>query len=192
MRVLRVSGLRGAALLAAALALAPAEAAAQELAPGTRVRVTAPIASRNSRFVGTVAAADSARLTVRLDPAVRQAVPGDSVVIPRALIRRVEVSLGRSVARRSHAAATGAVAGAFVGVGLGLVLAERHNDNEEQTLHNPWETASVTGPLGAAAGAAVGYLIGQRAREEWRRLPGYASVGVPPGGGIAVAVSLRR
>ena len=122
MRGPRGFGRRGAALLAAALVLAPARPTpAQQLEPGTRVRVTAPIASRNSRFVGTVAAADSARITLRLDPAVRQAVAGDSVVIPRALIRRVEVSLGRSVARRSHAAATGAVAGALVGL-LGAVL----------------------------------------------------------------------
>jgi hypothetical protein len=191
-RLPRVSGPRGAALLAAALALAPVQAIAQELPPGTRVRVTAPAAGRTSRIVGTVAATDSARLTLWLDSGSRRTAATDSVVIPRAQIQRLEVSLGRAQGDQARATVGGAVVGAFVGIGLGLVFARRYEDDEEATLRNPWETASITGPLGAATGAAVGYVVGQRRREEWRQVSAYAAVGVPPGGGIAVAVHLRR
>src|SRR4051812_17118988 len=82
------------ALIAAALAPA-SPAPAQELAPGTRVRITAPIVRGDSRFVGTVTSTEGGRIRLRLDPAVRQDSRLDTISIPRNLIRRVEVSLGR-------------------------------------------------------------------------------------------------
>src|SRR5262249_38302811 len=109
--------MRRMVLLAAAALTLAAPATGQELQRGTRVRVTAPIVRGSSRFVGTVASADSGRIVLRLDPAVRQDVRGDTISIPRNLVRRVEVSLGHSTGRgRGDAARVGALAGLVAGV----------------------------------------------------------------------------
>ena len=157
----------GAALLLSAAPLAaPRPAAAQEA--GARVRVTAPIAPGRSRFVGTVAGADAAAVTLRLDAEGREALGRDTVVIPRGLIERVEVSLGRGRGSRGRTALTGAVAGAAAGMIVGLVAGTGKDENGGP--RNPWETAAWTVPAGALAGAGVGYAVGQGEHEVWQPL----------------------
>src|SRR3954447_12882978 len=111
------------AILLSLLALViVAPLSAQELAPGTRVRVTAPIIHGDSRFIGTVTSTEGGRITLRLDPGVPHDTRADTISIPRNLVRGVEVSMGSPGRSRAAAARTGAVAGLVAGVGLGLAL----------------------------------------------------------------------
>jgi hypothetical protein len=178
-------------LVITALALS-APAAGQELQAGTRVRVAAPIIRGNSRFTGTVVSAENGRVLLRLDPTIKQDTRLDTISIPRHLIRRVEVSLGRVPGRsRGPAARTGAFAGVIAGIGLGLVLGSGTAD--DGAARNPWTTALWVAPALGAAGAGVGALIGQEERERWQTVqqqPAAAGAGVPPGRGVRVGVRL--
>jgi hypothetical protein len=174
-------------LAAAALALA-APAAGQELQPGTRVRVTAPIVRGSSRFVGTVASVDGGRIVLRLDPAVRQDVRGDTISIPRNLVRRVEVSLGRNAGHpRRDAARVGALAGLVTGVGLGMVVGAGTGPDG---VKNPWTTSLWLGPAMGVVGAGTGALVGHGEHERWRAVPPGVA-GVPLGRNITVSIRLR-
>jgi hypothetical protein len=159
--------LRPALLALTAVFLAAPALGAQELAPGTRVRVTAPIVRGDSRFVGTVTSTDSGRIRLRLDPELAAGHRADTISIPRSLVRRLEVSLGRPGRSRSRGARTGGLAGLVAGVGLGLALG---NESDRQGLHNPWTTSLWLGPTVGAVGAGAGALLGGSNHEEWRML----------------------
>ncbi|HSU12887.1 hypothetical protein [Longimicrobium sp.] len=156
-------------IAAAALALS-APAAGQELQPGTRVRVSAPIIRASSRFTGNVVREENGRLLLRLDPSVRQDTRLDTISIPRELIRRVEVSLGPGGRSRGPAARTGAIAGLVAGAIVGLIAGS--GSSADRPARNPWMTALWTAPLLGAAGAGTGALIGQGERERWQTAPG--------------------
>lgn len=178
---------RRLALAAAALVLA-APAAGQELQPGTRVRVTAPIVRGNSRFVGMVASSDGGRIVLRLDPSVAQDAR-DSISIPRGLVRRVEVSLGPSVGRqRRDAARTGALAGLVAGVGLGMAVG---GGSGSEGVKDPLMTSLWLGPAMAALGAGAGALVGRDEHEVWRVVPRTPPVAlIPRGRSVTVAIRL--
>ena len=174
-------------LIAAALALA-SPAAAQELAPGTRVRITAPIIRGDSRFVGTVTSTEGGRIRLRLDPGVRQDTRQDTISIPRNLVRRVEVSLGRGRGGgRGQAARTGALAGVVAGVGLGMALGAGTGPDG---VKNPWVTALWLGPTLGAVGAGTGALVGQGEREQWRILPPSRVAGIRVARNVTVSIRL--
>lgn len=181
--------MRPAHLALALLTLAAAvPAAAQELQPGTRVRITAPIIRSNSRFTGRVMSDSSGRVVLRLDPTIQQDTREDTVSIPRNLIRRVEVSVGQVPKSRAPAARAGAVAGLLAGVAVGLVVGSELGSNPGD--RNPWMTVIWTGPLGIVAGAGTGALIGAAPHEEWKvvRPPRVAAFSVPPGRGVHLGV----
>lgn len=177
----------GVLLAAGALALA-APAEGQELRPGTRVRVTAPIVRGNSRFVGTVASADDGRIVLRLDPAVRQDARGDTISIPRSVVRRVEVSLGRSSGHaRRDAARVGGLAGFVAGVGIGMVVG---SGTGRDGVKNPWTTSLWLGPALGVVGAGTGALVGREEHERWRVVPPAMAV-VPSPRSVTVAIRLK-
>ena len=174
-------------LIAAALALA-SPAAAQELAPGTRVRITAPIIRGDSRFVGTVTSTEGGRIRLRLDPTVRQDTRMDTISIPRNLVRRVEVSLGRGRGGgRGQAARTGALAGMVAGVGLGMALGAGTGPDG---VKNPWVTALWLGPALGAVGAGTGALVGQGVHEQWRIVPPARVAGIALRRNLTVSIRL--
>ena len=177
---------RIALLVLAALAL-EAPAVGQELQPGTRVRVTAPIVRGSSRFVGTVQSTEGGRIVLRLDPAIRQDARGDTISIPYNLVRQVEVSLGRTAAHgRRDAARTGALAGLVAGVGLGMVIGAGSDQNGAK---NPWTTSLWLGPAMGALGAGTGALVGRQDHEQWRVVP-MGVAGVPLGRNLTVSIRL--
>jgi hypothetical protein len=179
--------IRRIAFLAVALLALAAPALAQELQPGARVRVTAPIVRGSSRFVGTVASMDSGRIVLRLDPTVRQDARGDTISIPLALVRRVEVSLGRTTGRgRRDAARTGALAGVALGTALGMVLGSGSDQNGAK---NPWTTSLWLAPAVGALGAGAGALVGTSQHEQWRVVP-HSLAGVPLGRNVTVSIRL--
>ena len=170
----------------AVLALA-APATAQELRPGTRVRVTAPIVRGNSRFTGTVTQADAGKIVLRLDPAIRQDAR-DSISIPRSLVRRVEVSLGSSAGhQRRDAARTGAVAGLVAGVAVGMVVGR---GSGSEGVKDPLMTSLWLGPAMAALGAGTGALVGREEHEVWRTVPRSPVTVTPSGRSVTVAIRL--
>lgn len=162
-------------LLIAASAAIAAPCAAQELQPGTRVRVTAPIIRATSRFTGNVVSEENGRVLLRLDPAVRQDTRLDTISIPRELIRRVEVSLGPGGRARGPAARTGAFAGLIAGTIVGLIAGS--NSSADRPARNPWMTALWTAPLLGAAGAGTGALLAPDVRERWQTAPGGRTAG---------------
>ena len=183
--------MRASHLVLAIVALAlSAPAAGQELQPGTRVRISAPIIRRTSRFTGRVVGEENGRVTLRLDHSVKQDTRADSIVIPRELIRRVEVSLGVVPQRtRAPAARAGAIAGLLVGVGVGLVIGAETGVTAGD--RNPWTTALWTAPLGALAGAGVGAAIGVAPHEQWETVrPPRPTTIAPPGPGMRLGLRL--
>jgi hypothetical protein len=172
---------------AAALALA-SPAAAQELQVGTRVRITAPIVRGDSRFVGIVTSTEGGRIRLRLDPSVKQDTRNDTISIPRNLVRRVEVSLGRATGGgRRDAARTGALAGLVAGVGLGMALGA---GSGRDGVKNPWTTSLWLGPALGAVGAGTGALVGRGEHEQWRIVPPARVAGLPLGRHVTVSIRL--
>ena len=174
-------------LLAAAVALA-SPVVAQELQVGTRVRITAPIVRGDSRFVGIVTSTEGGRIRLRLDPSIKQDTRSDTISIPRNLVRRVEVSMGRGTGGgRRDAARTGALAGVVAGVGLGMALG---SGSGRDGVKNPWTTSLWLGPALGVVGAGTGALVGGGAHEQWRILPPPRVAGLPIGRHVTVSIRL--
>jgi len=135
-----------------------------EVQPGTRVRVWLPEPTRQEQapahrqlLRGTVESVD--RAILRLD------VPGTagSLVIPRASLRRLDVSRdvspGESMIER---AAGGAIGGAIL---FGLLNDPRRSGGPH--YRTDWRAAGVGAAWGAGIGAAVGLIWPY---ERWRRV----------------------
>lgn len=165
--------------LGALLVLPVAQGAAQmtfPIRPGDRVRVRAA-----QRYTGTVLVADSGRLLL----VTRE--PADTVAVPFAAIRKLEVGRGQK-----SGAARGARTGALVGASLGLVVG----------LGMSCESGSYTcaGPGAIPAGIAVGAIIGALPgaligalghTDRWETVPlARLQAGVGPAGGAVLAVGL--
>jgi hypothetical protein len=177
--------MRAVVLLLALLAFA-FPAAAQELQPGTRVRITAPTVRGDSRFVGTVVSTEDGRIRLRLDPAARQDARLDTISIPRGQVRRVEVSLGRAPGGgRAGAARAGALAGIAAGVGLGMALGSGRDG-----VKHPWTTALWLAPTLGAVGAGTGALAGRGEHEQWRVVQPTRVAGLPLGRSVTLSIRL--
>jgi len=135
-----------------------------EVQPGTRVRVWLPEPTRQEQapehrqlLRGTVESVD--RGILRLD------VPGTagSLVIPRASLRRLDVSRGVSPGESMiERAAGGAIGGAIL---FGLLNDPRRSGGPH--YRTDWRAAGVGAAWGAGIGAAVGLIWPY---ERWRRV----------------------
>jgi hypothetical protein len=143
----------------------PRDRAVDSVQPGARVRVSVASTFRQSvfsrrveRLRGTVRAVSPDTVYVEL-PNVAGAV-----AIPRASIRRVEISLGSS--RRAGALQAGTI-GAVI---LGLRMWVAHEDPRSRRFPEAWQAVAVGGAIGFGAGAWLG---SRWPRERWRvaRLP---------------------
>lgn len=148
------------ALLALLLVLwMPAVSRAQTLPEGLRVRVLAPSLS-NGWVAGTVEAADSVVLRVRVPPA------GSTWVVPMESLERLQASGGRG-----RATLEGAIAGGTLAALVGYFAVQVEAD----TGCSSGCSGNGGGLLvGAAAGTLLGAAIGSQIRtgpESWREVP---------------------
>lgn len=145
----------------------------RQVVPGARVRVLETGAG-GRRFAGTVVRVDSARLEV---------VTGRSgQVLAWERVELIEVSRGRRTFRH---AATGFVAGAFLGYAVFKSYADGLNPNGD---FNGLAALVEGAPVGALAGLGIGLALG---RERWHPVGGTAVRPYVAPGGAGVAVLLR-
>jgi hypothetical protein len=150
-------------LLIAAPCIADAQFPA-DVRPGTRVRVWLPETTRQEQpperkqlLRGTVATVDGSIL--------RLGVPGTAgfLAIPRASVRRLDVSRGVSRgASMIERAASGAIGGAIM---FGLLNDPKRTGGPH--YRTDWRAAGVGAAWGAGIGGAVGFLFPY---ERWRRV----------------------
>jgi hypothetical protein len=181
--------MRHAVLVILTLAALCPPARAQDvsrLEPGDRIRVTAPQAFR-APLVGTVAETAPDMLTL-----ARGGDAVDTVNIPLALVRKVEVSRGHLSRGRGmrRGAVQGLAAGVVVGALVGGILGVGVDAREGENVNEVSESLTSAAQFGAI-GLVVGGLMGMRERERWERLAlPDVSVGVQ-GRSRVLAFSLR-
>lgn len=123
------------------------------LEPGSYIRVTAPTVSRTPR-VGHLIAVTADTLAMRTD------VTLDSVAIPLAAVRQVDLSTFHG-SRTSGAV----LAGAAVGAGLGVALRCSSSSSGCPTWRRQ---RSLLAFAGGGVGAGIGALVGRAAsRDRW-------------------------
>jgi hypothetical protein len=155
---------RSTLLLLALLVATPPSLRAQgppELAPGARLRITAPEITFANKVATTVA--------VRGDSLVVQPVDGDTTaVIAFAQIRKLEVSQG--VQRQ---ALRGFGIGLLAGGAFGAVLGFADGDDSQGFVQfSAVEKALLGGLVFGGIGGAVGLAAGSATRSErWTRVP---------------------
>src|SRR5437763_7213090 len=166
---------------ALALGLPVGALGAQEtpaLAPGVRVRVTAPDGWRDVG-PGSLEAIDSATIVVRR-------ANGTTVAFPRERGTQLEVSWGPGAcsggARRGGCIALGFLGGAALGIPAGFVWVRSSNCRELCGL-----AFVVTVPAGAVLGTIVGAVVGG---EHWRPVEPPARISVGPVGPEMTAVGV--
>ena len=161
-------GSLSAALVVLSLVLSSAPAGAQQLAPGTRVRV------KSSSLVTPVIGAFQG---VRRDTLVimEEGMSAQQWTFASAAVDRLEVSAGM---RRGNRGPTTrwALLGAGIGAVTGVVAAAALEGTGDSEYNNVL-SAVVGAAVGAGAGAAWGWRIEQ---EQWRSVPLPRSVGVTP------------
>ena len=140
-----------------------------DLAPGARIRVTAPA---TGRLVGTLIQATTDSVRVEL-------ASGSSIAFPAAELTRLELSTG--VQRRGwKGAGVGLLVGAGVGGVIGLATYRRTQCDEpvletflcsfvDRTSRDV--TVIADAAMVGTVGAVVGALIGHAGRESWVRVP---------------------
>jgi hypothetical protein len=172
--------------LAFLVAVAAGAATAEEVAAGTRVRLTGP---RLGAQTGTLLLMDAEAVTLRTRN-------GKVVRMPSAEVRRLEVS--RRPSRRGRNAFIGMAAGAASGFILGA--ATNSDGCTPSPLHpclfgtDPWFSDEESGLLAAVPGALLGALVGSMTGgEKWESVSdARVRVGVAPSrGGAAAAVTVR-
>jgi hypothetical protein len=153
------------------------------LETGARVRVVA-VAASSKPVIGTIVRVDERMMELRL------ADRKDLTFVPRAAIKKLEVSRGRRSRGR------GALIGALIGGALGAIAVLATPGQSCEPSSNPWsciggiskgEGALALGGLGAGLGALVGLVIPPA--EKWTPVP-MAQVSVAPGRQRRIQVSL--
>src|SRR5205809_4898923 len=144
------------------------------LAPGVRVRVTAPDGWRDVG-PGSLEAIDSATIVVRR-------ANGTTVAFPRERGTQLEVSWGPGAcsggARRGGCIALGFLGGAALGIPAGFVWVRSSNCRELCGL-----AFVFTVPAGAVLGTIVSAVVGG---EHWRSVEPPARISVGPLGAVGV------
>ena len=134
------------------------------LTAGTRLRIARHAPPR--LVIGTLLSADSTSLIVRPD---RGPSP---MTLPVQELKQVDISIGGRT--RGEGFARGAIIGAVVGTGVGVIataLAIRHDRRTETSDYIP--NSAIVGAIsvaGTAASTIAGGLIGVATREKWRRV----------------------
>lgn len=174
--MIRVCAVRAASAAAVACLLGPLNGGAQfttlraaavdtTVEKGARIRVSVASAFRQSAFGsrverlrGTVRAISPDTLYVELPNVV------GAVAIPRASIRRVEISLGPS--RRGRALQAGTICAVIFGLRMWVA----HEDPRSRRFGEAWQAVAIGGAIGFSAGAWFG---SRWPYERWRaaRLP---------------------
>ncbi len=187
-----MKALKVTALILTLLPAAPVSLLAQQappVAPGDRVRVTAP-GIQSQRFVGTVieTGADTCLLKVEGRPAP----------LPLALAAVTQLEVSRGQANKGK---TGAIIGGAVGAGIGVavIISSYEEDCSSQLLSDLCEfgnAMALLSPLAlGVAGAVLGNVIGKSIESErWEEVPlDRLRVGLSPvtADGVAVFASLR-
>ena len=133
------------------------------LAPGVRVRLTAPTIGEEA-VVGTVVSVDTAG-TIVVRPSQRVGTDGEPSLlsIPSAAVKRLEISQGRHSSGSDGA--VGSVVGLMGGVVAGALLGSLATGPEAGMAY------LGTLPLGAAVGLVIGTVIGARPRDHWQTVP---------------------
>ena len=150
------------------------------LAPGVRVRLTAPTIGEKA-VVGTVVSVDSGGVIV-LRPSARvdRETEGAPVSIPWTAVTGIDVYKGRKTNgwKAGGYGAGGALSGAVVGAIVGTVYllnTVKANEHSGETLALSGVYGSIIGGgIGAAAGLLIGTVIGAWPREQWREAPLYS------------------
>jgi hypothetical protein len=160
--LLRIAGI--IALIACVSATGAAQFPA-DVQPGTRVRVWLPESYRQADgptgrqlLRGTIASVSSEALQVT--------VPGTTgqLSVPRADIRRLEISRGRP--SRGASAFERAVGGAIGGAALWAILNDPRRTGGPH-YRTDWRAAGVGAEWGAGTGAVLGFIWPS---ERWRRV----------------------
>lgn len=134
--------------------------------PGERIRVSVPQAY-NDAVVGTMVGTLPGMLTV----ARTREGAADTVNLPLALIRMVEVSRGHLPRGQGvrRGMLRGLAAGVMVGALLGGIQALGVDEREGSDVNEFRESARKAAQFGAV-GVVVGGLVGMRERERWERV----------------------
>jgi hypothetical protein len=132
--------------------------------PGTRVRVWVPETARQEQaperrqlLRGTVEAVDGTALRLHVPATV------GTLVIPRASVRRLDISRGVS---RGASAVERAVGGAIGGAILFGLLNDPHRTGGPH-YRTDWRAAGVGAAWGGGIGAAIGFVFPY---ERWHRV----------------------
>ncbi len=184
--------LRKHALLLVALLGPTSELGAQDvLAPGARLRLTAPAIARE-RMVGRLISEDADSLRLEVGTGV--------ITLPRESVTKVEISHSRS--RRAHGARLGLLVGAVAGAALGYAMGEDQKDAVPfctlggcATLGPFWlnkpASAAAVGIFFGAVGAGVGALVSPG--EKWASIPNQRvrlSLAPAPGRGVVAQLTI--
>jgi hypothetical protein len=167
--------IRIASLAAAIVLAAPVDTLAQQatfVAPGARVRVSAPSVA-GQRLVGTVARLDADTIVVRSDGW------GNDLAVPLGSVTALDVGRGRQ-SRALRFGGIGAAIGAVIGTFLMIVDEGTSAPNVQITDEEPpleWVARPVWQKvryplLSAAAGFGIGAIIGVAfPGERWEAVP---------------------
>lgn len=161
------------------------------LAPGERLRITAPLHPRH-QFVGTLIAEDADSLRLEVGKEV--------ITLPRQSVTKLEISRARS--RKTRGAHIGLLAGAVSGAALGYAIGEDSSQSVPfctfggcATLGPFWPnrptSAIIVGIFFGAVGAGVGALVSPR--EKWESVPSRRvrlRLAPTPGRGVAAQVTI--
>ena len=196
---------------AAAAALASTHAAAQvapaqvqQLAPGTRVRVSTIARdvqvetrdpSRRQWRIGTVREVTEQDLVLQTDPSRPDALE----TVPFGVIQEIDASrgrldVGRSVRRGMLQGAAGGGLTALVFTGIKVAIGSC-SSNAPGCRHGVLRTGLGASArdmgVGLVGGALVGALAGSRSREVWQPVARHATVSAYPAGGTGIGLSFR-
>ena len=145
------------------------------LAPGVRVRLTAPTIGEEA-VVGTVVSVDSGGVIV-LRPSTRvdREPEGDPQRIPWTAVTGIDVYKGRKTNgwKAAGYGAGGALSGAVVGAIVGTVymLTQVRESSDEALALSVLVGSAYGGGHGAVIGLLIGGVIGAWPRDKWQTVP---------------------
>jgi hypothetical protein len=175
---------RQLSVLLAVAFLIPQAVSGQNLAPGSRVRVTHP--GEGTR-TGTVVELSADTLEVHFDG---RSIPAH---LPIDQVSRLDVSRGKHT-RVLARSGIGFMVGAAVGAGVGAVSEAACEPGNGQICLGAGAGALIGGIFFGAVGGIVGLVAGVVPSEQWERVPlqprRFTLVAPPAGGGRGLGLSV--